>query len=510
MLHCEVSEEESRLLLPTADRSAEQKEKHSQILRETEKVARAFVISSTLGWLTEGMLLTLYILFAKTLHGSTADLITLMVATQSVSQIAGILSSFFLADKYGFDRLSIVTSTVLLCGVVIQASSMSIWPFIVGTALKGLTMDDIDVLSTGFFGKLLPFNSAARYTACYYAMTTIGMQLGYVIGGAASIYLGYRLAFVVAAGIIFCRWLFILISIRDQQKPLVAKQMEFVAHYRELKAADNLVEHDCFPLCLESIKESEADLPEDNPHSNFAFYSEFALNLLQFGAVWGADLLVDQFIIAYFAESAEFQTVSRWLIVSMMMVLNTSFTSASFAMPSLIQNLDILRQYLLAVPLQMSEMLLFFFLFPAISRSQLFLFWIYFAIDGVVRAALGLTVELTVLELQPAGHAGKAAAARTLLRNGVAAISASSISALWQKDDHIWYWYCQGLLMVLSMSCTVVLIGMRLMTWMSTSQKDTLGTNGTTTPLLSEQTQGEGQNSTEQMLTTMEYGASKV
>ena len=105
-----------------------------------------------MGWLSEAILLTLYISFAKTLDGATDDLITLMVSCQSVSQIVGILCSSFLADKYGFDRLSIITSTVLLSGVVIQASSFSSSLFIVGTTLKGLAMDDIDVLSTGFFG----------------------------------------------------------------------------------------------------------------------------------------------------------------------------------------------------------------------------------------------------------------------------------------------------------------------------------------------------------------------
>ena len=154
----------------------EDKKEHNKILRETQSVATAFVISATVGWISEAIMLTLYISFAKTFDDTTDNDITMMVACQSVGQIIGILCSAFFADKYGFDRLCVITSTVLLLSVIIQTSTISISIFIVGTFLKGLAMDDIEVLSNGFYGKLLPYNSATRYTSYHYVLTTLIVQ----------------------------------------------------------------------------------------------------------------------------------------------------------------------------------------------------------------------------------------------------------------------------------------------------------------------------------------------
>ena len=222
-------------------------------------------------------------------------------------------------------------------------------------------------------GKLLPYETAAQFTAYYYALTTLSLNLGYIVGGVVSLYLGYRIAFIVAAGIIFGRWIFVLIEIRKRQKPLVAKQMEFVAYYQSLKQQDLLVENECFPLCLEAMKNLE---PGSNSNRTFVFWTEFALNLVQFGAMWGADLMHDQFLIPYMSESASFEDVPLLWVLSMMMVLNVVFVTMSFSVPSLIQGLGLLRQYMLAVPLEAYSLLLFFRLFPSVSRSQLYLYWI--------------------------------------------------------------------------------------------------------------------------------------
>ena len=467
------------------------KNEHSKILQETESVAAAFVISASVGWLAEAMILTLYISFAKTFADANNADITIMITCQSIGQIIGILSSSYAADKYGFDTLTIVTSTMLLISVIIQSLSFSISPFIIGIFLKGLAMDDIEVLSCGFYGKLLPYDSSTKYTAYHYAFTTFSLNVGYLLGGLITMYSEYRTAFFVATAIILCRWIHVLFAIRDRQKNLISKQMSFLKYYKLLKQRDELVENECFPLCLDGMKEDTSsikkieckfdtsgtpdkmknaesvDVKAESPNGviqrqGTMFWMELLLNLILFGAVYGTDFLPDQFLIPYMNESEFFADVPNLWILSMFMVLNIVFIIVSFAIPSFIEDLSLMKLYLLAVPLSVFMMILFFIMYPTVHRSKLYLFWIYMAVDGAARAVLGLAVEYTVLALQPANHTGKVSALRTLLRMGLAAVAATFTAILWEQNNDIWYWYSQALLFALSLLCALLLIAMRL------------------------------------------------
>eukprot|EP01084_Bolivina_argentea_P210677 358498_1 len=233
---------EQDLFLPTTNKE----EEHNNVLQETKKVANAFLISSFIGCISETMMLTTYILFAETMN-NTSSVISLMVFLQSIGQIIGILITSYFSDKFGFDTLSIFTSTTLLIAVIVQSTSYNIIQFIFAVFLKGLVMDDIEILALGFFGTLLPINDAAVYTGLFYSLTAVASISGFIFSGLLIIFLNYRFIFIISTVIIFGRWIYILIRIRNQQNSLIKKQLQFMPYYSN----NQIDENDVFPLCLE-------------------------------------------------------------------------------------------------------------------------------------------------------------------------------------------------------------------------------------------------------------------
>eukprot|EP01084_Bolivina_argentea_P101167 181430_1 len=433
---------------------------HENVLQETKKVSNYFVISSSIGFFSESMMLVTWILFAKSMHDSTDNIITLLVFLQSILQIVGILFTSYLSDKYGFDKITIYTSTILLVSAFLHSVSYSIIILGIGVALKALVMDDIEVLSLGFFGKLLPYNDAAIVTGNWYALTTITFLAGIITGGIISTYsiLSNRLVFIISSIIIFFRWIYIFIHIRNTQKVLINKQLAFIGYYLDqMKQINIAIDHnqltECqktwFPLCLEQIRaQNETDTytaaVSDGDNTN-GIGLELVMNIIQFSFVTCFEIVTFQFIAMYMNDrfnSSMFSTQSQ-LAVGVVM-----FALVSFILPEYtsIINVDLFKKYLITFPLFIIVICVFIFAVPLTDYKHHWLYWIWWIILGVVMGVLWYINEITILELQPKLHTGKINGIKTAIRYIMVGVLSSLIVYYWNSgEEHMWFAYFQAI-----------------------------------------------------------------
>ena len=471
MLKNQSESTETHSLLPVD----KQKEEHNNVLKEVKNVSNAFIVSSCIGAISDSMIFILSVAFAYTLPGSSSNMITLMVFLQSLAQIIGISLSAYLSDIIGFDKSSIITSTILLISQIIQSTSFNITQFIIGNTLLGFAKNDIEIFSIGWIGKLLPYNTAQYYTAYFYSLITVFMLIGLCTGGLLSTYINYRIIYIVSTIIIFFRWIYILIKIRNKQKNLIKKQLKFISYYLSLKQQhinnDNddekvidkkFDENDCFPLCLEEIYK---DKPFDNNEleireRGIIYWTEMIFNIIQFSAATCNYDIAGPFFIVYMMETWNLSPLTS---VTQIISNALAFTVISFIAPKLFENMSILKMYFISLPLQICVLIILIFLLPSVKKSDIYLFWIYGVLGATLFGLIFLIVELIILKLQPKRHTGKISGIKTVLRYIIVAIFATLIAYTWNiGNKHFWFWYIQGSVFILSIISTVLAIFTRI------------------------------------------------
>eukprot|EP01083_Nonionella_stella_P090861 253933_1 len=457
-------------LLPHAN--SEREKEHSKVLEDTEKVSNAFIVSSSIGFFGESMMLSTWILFAQTMDGCTYESIAVLVFLQSILQIVGVLFSSFLADKYSFDTITIFTSTLLLISVLVHSVSFSIVTLGIGVCLKAFVMDDIEVLSLGFIGKLLPFDTAAVHTGNWYAFTTITYLLGIIAGGLLSSYsfLSYRLVMIIASVIVFLRWIYILLKIRNTQNALTQKQLQFIEYYSaqpqpQKREEEDLssVEKTWFPLCLERIRATNTsyNVVMEDAGNPVRKWLELTLNLTQFGFISCYVNVTFQFLALYMLDRFG---LSVFLTTTQIIAAAISFGVLSFIMPDYVKQLSLAKKYALALPFYVIIIAMFMFAIPLTEKKYIYLLWVWLFILGTCLGALFVISELCILELQPKQHTGKINGIKTAIRFAVAAVVAALIAYFWNYgDEYIVFCYFQGIVYIVALVVNIMLMSIRMM-----------------------------------------------
>eukprot|EP01084_Bolivina_argentea_P306020 528728_1 len=466
--------EEEILLCNTEMRKYE--DDHRKVLEETISVSNAFLISSSIGFFSESMMLTTWILFAKTLNDCSDESITVLVFLQSILQVVGILVTSSLSDVYGFDIITIFTATLLLISAFLHSISYSVITLGIGIAIKGLVMDDIEVLSLGFIAKLLPYNDAAVYSGYWYSYTTLTFLLGIICGGLLSSYtlLSYRMVFIVSLIIILFRWIFVLIKIRNTQNVLIQKQLSFVRYYiyndiTKIETDIELIEtvdietemteyqKTWFPLCLEQIRNKNEHENNTSVLSLSTFHIiELGLNIIQFSLISCFIIVTFQFISVYMFDRFG---LSVFWSTSQIISGIVPFGVISFILPDYTKNWKRINKYLICTPLYIIDIVIFVVVIPLSDVKHIYLFWVLWPILGSVQGALFVISEICILELQPKQHSGKINGIKTAGRFGVGAIVAALVAYLWNTGvEHVWFCYVQGIEYAMALLINVFLI----------------------------------------------------
>eukprot|EP01084_Bolivina_argentea_P038478 71143_1 len=255
--------------------------KHEQTLNSTKTVAKAFIISATIGWYYCAITNAIWMLYVRALLTEyyptyNAHAIIVFLATaNNISIIIGTLIGSFLSDKYGFGKLSLITCVITLIGCALKCFYVNIALFIIGFLLESMVEEDIEIFSHAFAGRYLPYKTAVVYTGYEYTATNIGYILGLVTTGIITTYVGsYRSALFFGVFIQAVRFTHLFIFVRNKEKRLTQQQVGFLEYYQKIMSSyesnqinerdDDIVElreyeKELFPICLDKVNQLKND-----------------------------------------------------------------------------------------------------------------------------------------------------------------------------------------------------------------------------------------------------------
>eukprot|EP01084_Bolivina_argentea_P239448 402485_1 len=471
---------------------------HETVLIETCSAAKSFIISSFLGFWSDSMTIIIWILYVRSIvptnftNSDSTLLISILSASQQISQIIGILISSYLSDRYGFDTLSVITSILLCIAFGCKAFVTNLLLFIFGFMLQGFLRDDIEIFTLGFLGKMLPYKTAVIYTSYYYSITTIPWMIavplsGVIVSITPKYYDNpYSFTYITAFGFVAIRCIYILIAIKGKQNVLIRKQLQFIAYYKELdqhcliqheQLDDELemdeINKDRFPLCIDEMNKQIRNIELDSDDESTCFISLFSSNELKNKSKWYwielfsnitqfAIISSDAFVVWVFYPmyAKDIMNVDIFISSSQLGVCTVCHLLVMWLIPEFIANKfkKLKSKYLLLIPAYIILILLFF-IFSFFSNINIF--WITMTIYGFVEAFIWIVTEILVLELQPKKDSGKINGIKTVARYSVGAILYFCIAYSWDVSINVvWFWYLQifFVTIALCLNCVVLIL----------------------------------------------------
>eukprot|EP01084_Bolivina_argentea_P030568 56615_1 len=453
---------------------------HKNVLNATKSVSKSMLVQTCIGYFYDALVEGVWILYAQWIfqqYFSNDDANTnmsILVFSCNIMAIIGAIIFSYLGDRCGFDIVSLFTSTIITIGCALQCVYVNLALFLIGIALHSSVQDDIEIITLAFFGKYLPFEAAVTYTGYYYFYSNIFYLLGFICASFITNVASYRAVYLFVLCIMLIRWLYVVCVLRNKEKLLIPKQLQFIEQYSQILNSDtitnennfemNELEKQLFPICLDKLNEHNTDnqtfFDTNNIHTKSKwFWIELMLNIFQLIIIKNEYLQAITFHALYMNDRFNVRATISLLQIATIPVCDCVVS----LLYDQLESLSINNKYLLLNICYIVFIPLLLILFPFTTISYIYLYWIYMIILGLVIALSCAITEILILELQPKLDSGKInglkAVLEYLLSGGVMFLIVYSWNV---GDNYLWYWYIRGTLIMMALCFSTFLCCSRI------------------------------------------------
>ena len=164
-------------------------ERYNKALQKSLNKVKVVIILTMAEPLLSASIYPIIVLYIQSFSDATTAEISLLMLIGMLYYALSCLIYTSLSDKYGYDKLFILSFLLVGIALLLQAMASNIWIYVIGFFLN-----KIPTISVGFayIPTILPHKYAVRYTALLWTVCSIVYLLGPIIGSIIVKYLDYR------------------------------------------------------------------------------------------------------------------------------------------------------------------------------------------------------------------------------------------------------------------------------------------------------------------------------
>ena len=500
-VHSTETEEKRSLLSETNDDSDIRKrlEEYDNVLKATKQaMLKPFALAIALDF-AYNLRCNLIVLYARTFSSHTTILISLMVYLSYLYNAVFGLIFGMIGDHWRFDNLMVILTFVDVLCFGLEATTYNFWVLFVVYPIGAQPMSS---LYLGYMTKLLPLNTSRKYITQVWSLIMLAFMLGPVIGGLTASYYGYRAVFYLSfgIGIFYCGYTAIFIT--NGQKTLENRQLSlditgFDADSDHFKDEDNI-----FPVIRYKDEpdghhhghghghgHQHGHGHEHNHHDHHGHahghhhghhhghgnthgdehghdHGEIAypnllvyLSFIQQSMIASYDGVFFTYYTVYFLDEFD-QTV---LVSTGQLSVMTVLAIFGFMMVGKISEYFNNSYLALMVFILIADtilLILFFLVFPNITRDYLWLLWIIISIFGFLGTSAMMASDFLILQYQTKSEqfqksTGLLQGAKESFHIGSQAFAILFVGLLYDSN-HDWLWYILGIATSISFVLVIV------------------------------------------------------
>eukprot|EP01084_Bolivina_argentea_P125602 222514_1 len=198
---------------------------HDSILHFTKKIAMYWLVIDIAYIFFKGARWYLWILFSRYLGEHNEVLIAWSLNALFIVQGSSILFWAIMGDKYGYDKIGIISCLFTFIGLVLESAAPKFQLFLIGNIITAL-FRALNALIMSIITKYLPSYWAIKYMSYRYAILSSATLLGPVIGGIFTDFVNIRYAFFFETIISFFSLLFVFKKINGTQIKMHNDQLD--------------------------------------------------------------------------------------------------------------------------------------------------------------------------------------------------------------------------------------------------------------------------------------------
>eukprot|EP01083_Nonionella_stella_P125459 379478_1 len=361
---------------------------YKEILHQSKKSVIQFFIAGIAYNFFQSNRTSILLLYAEEFSATPWQIAMLLNGKEVCCGIASLVYST-LANQWGYDTILTFVLLLQFIAVFSEAIAQSFSVLFIGTTLGQVA---IPFIVFGYIPWILPHSDATRYIAYYYGTATGGVLLGPLSAGFVSYYLSNRTVFIINAVIAFICLICSVTCIWNTQKTLERQQL--LVGVMDDKEVDEQ-----FPICLHNETDNDKwyTLPQLPCHEWFMLIGILLINSTVLTAEWTSGIAVVS--VAFVVGSL---IVPRWCVSS-----------------KELENADIplIKNKYFVIIVSLILLIIQFCLFPGVASVSLYWVNVLNITVGFTSGILAMSLEMIVLEIQPAKFSGKVSGLKGVIGN---------------------------------------------------------------------------------------------
>eukprot|EP01083_Nonionella_stella_P125458 379475_1 len=438
------------ILLSSHSSTSDSEHQYNEILHQSKKSVIQFLIAGIAYNFFQSNRTSILLLYAEEFSATPWQIAMLLNGKEVCCGIASLVYST-LANQWGYDTILTFVLLLQFIAVFSEAIAQSFSVLFIGTTLGQVA---IPFIVFGYIPWILPHSDATRYIAYYYGTATGGVLLGPLSAGFVSYYLSNRTVFIINAVIAFICLICSVTCIWNTQKTLERQQL--LVGVMDDKEVDEQ-----FPICLHNETDNDKwyTLPQLPCHEWFMLIGILLINSTVLTAECAFVTYYPLYIVNVLHGNVIIGT-SGIAVVSVAFVVGSLIVPRWCVSSKELENADIplIKNKYFVIIVSLILLIIQFCLFPGVASVSLYWVNVLNITVGFTSGILAMSLEMIVLEIQPAKFSGKVSGLKGVIGNVLAATTLPIIALFWEQDPNLFY-YLIGGIWACALLLTITIIG---------------------------------------------------